>query len=111
MTEIYLLQRHGDDGQFKRIVSLGLGKDSTIQVENPPLPFPHMPPLEEDWVRVERMKLKARRNGGPRKWKNADKFPLEKEPRGHSRSTDTPEYPRQQSDLNNRVDKGAQEDL
>jgi 2'-5' RNA ligase len=99
VTEIYLLQRHGDDGQFKRIVSLGLGKDSTIQVENPPLPFPDMPPLEEDWVRVERMKLKARRNGGPRKWKNAEKSPLEEEPRGHSRSTDTSEHPMQQNDL------------
>jgi 2'-5' RNA ligase len=116
VTEIYLLQRHGDDGQFKRIVSLGLGKDSTIQVENPPLPFPDMPLLEEDWVRAERMKLKARRNGGPRKWKNTDKVPLENEPRGRSRSADTPEEiaakraSRATKRLEQQVDKGAPED-
>jgi hypothetical protein len=52
VTEIYLLQRHGDDGQFKRIVRLGLGKSSTIQVETPALPFPDMPSVEEDWVRA-----------------------------------------------------------
>lgn len=116
VTEIYLLQRHGDDGQFKRIVSLGLGRNATIQVDTPPVPFPDMPLVEEDWVRAERMKLKARRNGGPRKRKNAAHFPRDKEPRARSRSTDTPEEiaakraSRAAKRLEQQLEKGALED-
>jgi 2'-5' RNA ligase len=65
IEEIYLLQRKGDDGQFLRVASIPLGddngKDVTLHV--PPVPFCHMPAEEEDWVRKERMQLKARRNG------------------------------------------------
>lgn len=63
VNEIYLLQRKGDGDQFMRLLSLGLGKNSTVMVHDPPLPFPGMPSIEELWVRSERLKLKKRRNG------------------------------------------------
>lgn len=66
VNEIYLLQRKGDGDQFMRVLSLGLGKQSTVMVHDPPLPFPGMPSIEEEWVRSERMKLKKRRNGTSR---------------------------------------------
>jgi 2'-5' RNA ligase len=92
LTEIYLLQRKGDDGQFMRVASLGLGVNGTIQVHDPHLPFPDMPTLEEDWVRTERMALKARRNGNRGRRGGAPTTNGEGlVSRGRSRSTDTPE--------------------
>jgi 2'-5' RNA ligase len=64
MDRIYLLERKGDGGQFLRVAEVGLGSNSTVQVLDPPQPFPDMPAEEEDWVHEERMKLKARRNKG-----------------------------------------------
>lgn len=66
VNEIYVLQRKGDGDQFMRVASLGLGRNSTIRVHDPHLPFPDMPSIEEDWVRSERLKLKQRRNGRTR---------------------------------------------
>ena len=62
VSEIYLLYRRGDAGQFERLVTLGLGAQGTVTVHDPPLPFASMPREEAEWVRQERMKLKARRN-------------------------------------------------
>jgi 2'-5' RNA ligase len=65
---IYLLYRQGDDGQFLRVADIPLGTSSNSSdqqqylVHNPPKRFCHMPLQEDDWVRQERMKLKARRN-------------------------------------------------
>jgi len=77
VTEIYLLKRVGDDGQFKIIATLPLGSTSCqdidiasaggFQAHEPALAFPGMPINEADWVREERMKLKARRNGNGRR--------------------------------------------
>ena len=67
VNEIYLLQRKGDDGQFLRVASFGLGNNSIVQEHIPPLAFPGMPSAEEDWVRKERLALKARRNNGGKK--------------------------------------------
>ena len=65
--EIYLLQRKRDDGQFMRVASFGLGRNATVQIHDPQLPFPGMPPVEEEWVRCERLKFKRRRNGRTRR--------------------------------------------
>jgi 2'-5' RNA ligase len=82
VKQIYLLQRKGDDGQFLKLATVGLGESSDVQLHNPPEAFPGMPTQEEDWVREERLALKNRRN---RKWRRRG-------PRGsNSRSTDTPE--------------------
>jgi 2'-5' RNA ligase len=68
LDRIYLLKRDGDDGQFLRVAEIGLGTGSDssrlTRILDVPEPFPAMPTSEEDWVREERMKLKARRNGG-----------------------------------------------
>lgn len=90
VKEIYLLERKGDDGQFLRKATLGLGENSSFYVHDPPLPFPKMPLVEEEWVRAERMALKARRNssGRGKRGKRRSRKPRE---RGQSRSKDTPE--------------------
>ncbi len=64
-----------------------------IQVHDPPLAFPDMPVLEEQWVYEERMKLKERRNngGGKRRRRRSGRKKKERIERGPSRSTDTPE--------------------
>ena len=63
LEEIYLLQRKGDDGQFLRLASIPLGDNNKeVIIHDPPKPFSYMPTEEEDWVREERMQLKARRN-------------------------------------------------
>lgn len=84
VKEIYMLQRHGDSGQFHRVATIPLGNTTvTTATANtkedgpavlqscnnynfirhiPPKPFLLMPTTEEDWVRAERMKLKERRN-------------------------------------------------
>jgi len=61
--EIYLLQRTGDNGQFERLVTVGLGASGETTVHQPAVKFVHMPNEEADWVRDERMQLKSRRNG------------------------------------------------
>ena len=64
-SKIYLLERSGDDGQFKILASIRLGinmtDEETIEVFDPPRPFSSMPETEEQWVCDERMKLKKRR--------------------------------------------------
>jgi 2'-5' RNA ligase len=64
MDQVYLLERQGDSGQFERLAEVGLGPDSTVTVFESPQAFPGMPKEEVEWVYEERMKLKARRNGG-----------------------------------------------
>lgn len=64
MDRVYLLERQGDSGQFERLAEVGLGPDSTVTVFESPQAFPGMPKKEVEWVYEERMKLKARRNGG-----------------------------------------------
>ena len=100
IAEIYVLRRVGDDGQFEiaATVPLGCGGPSNhytevmasenvntcnandlyhqahkIQIHNPPIRFPLMPASEEDWVKEERMNLKARRNRGRRQGGNRRK--------------------------------------
>jgi len=100
VTDIYLLKRVGDNGQFQIVATLPLGKNTCreLQVHDPPLAFPDMPLQEEDWVREERMKMKARRNGnssGRRGSNNSRRRggqqQQERRDRGPSRSTDTPQ--------------------
>jgi 2'-5' RNA ligase len=61
VSEIYLLNRKGDGGQFMIAATIPLGHGSVIKVHNPPLRFPDMPLVEEEWVLDERMKMKDRR--------------------------------------------------
>ena len=70
-SEVYVLRRVGDEGQFEIAATIQLGKEEdAISVHDPPICFPAMPDVEEDWVREERMKLKARRN---RSWKSRNR--------------------------------------
>jgi len=64
LQEIYLLERRGDEGQFKILATIPLGSENDAVIHNPPVPFPDMPLVEEDWVHEERMKLKNRRRNG-----------------------------------------------
>lgn len=66
VNELYVLERKGDDGQFKIIVTIDL-LNSEIKEHDPPKIFPFMPTEEEEWVRAERMKLKKRRNNNSRR--------------------------------------------
>ena len=67
-SEVYVLRRVGDIGQFEIAATIHLGRgEDAIQVHDPPIRFPGMPDTEEEWVHEERMKLKARRNSS---WKN-----------------------------------------
>ena len=95
VTEIYLLKRVGDDGAFKIVATLPLGSAETnMRISNPPAAFPDMPLEEEQWVRDERMKMKARRNGksnAGRGRRRSGKKKKERLDRGPSRSADTPE--------------------
>ena len=81
VSEFYVLQRDGDDGQFLRIATVRLGRDNhgdqsgNAMLHDPPLPFVHMPEAEEGWVREERMKLKKRRR---RKGRRQSKPPSNK---------------------------------
>lgn len=63
VSEVYLLQRKGDDGQFKIAATIPLGRDKTAQLHDPPIPFPSMPLVEEEWVHDERILMKQRRKG------------------------------------------------
>lgn len=98
VTEIYLLKRAGDDGQFKIIATLPLGSkhdgsDNNLQIHDPAIVFPDMPLEEEAWVQEGRMKMKARRNGnngrGRRRSGQKIKERIDRGPR--RRTTDTPE--------------------
>ena len=109
VEEIYVLKRVGDDGQFHILATLPLGGKKEkeeggrgVVLHDPPVPFPAMPLVEEDWVKQERMKLKARRNGngrrngtrrrrrGGRRNRNGTSDGVRHD-RGPSRSRDTPE--------------------
>lgn len=59
--EIYLLEREGDDGQFKIVATISLGVDSAVEFHDPSIPFPAMPEVEEEWVLEERTAMKNRR--------------------------------------------------
>lgn len=61
VTEVYLLNRKGDDGQFMVVATIPLGHGSVVKIHDPPVRFPYMPIDEEDWVLEERMKMKNRR--------------------------------------------------
>ena len=63
VQEIYLLQRKGDEGQFKILakIPMGLEKDGEVKLFDEPLAFPAMPKFEEEWVYNERMTMKYRR--------------------------------------------------
>jgi hypothetical protein len=101
---VYVLRRAGDEVQFKIVATLPLGggakgdddnidDNNNIQIHDPPLAFPDMPAVEEDWVHEERMKLKERRNGngnGNRRRKSGRRKKNQID-RGLSRSVDTPE--------------------
>lgn len=105
-TEIYLLERRDDNGQFLRVATLKLGEHNGghngsdgngIVLHDPPEAFPAMPTVEEEWVRDERMKMKERRNRsgrrrGPQRARNgAGKTRTNRDSRGTSRIIDTPE--------------------
>jgi len=74
VDKIYALRRVGDCGQFEIIATIPLGKKGAhlITTHDPPLKFPGMPLVEEDWVHEERMKLKQRRN-----WKGRRKMEVQ----------------------------------
>jgi 2'-5' RNA ligase superfamily len=63
VKEIYLLERKGEDGQFKVLakIPLGLEGGDVVNFYDEPSAFPGMPDHEEEWVRNERMTMKNRR--------------------------------------------------
>jgi len=65
--EVYLLERKGDNGQFKISATISLGADSEVEFHDPPIPFPTMPAVEEEWVHDERMEMKNRRKKGDKR--------------------------------------------
>jgi len=67
VPEIYLLERKGDEGQFKIAATVPLGKGSEVELHDPPKPLPAMPTVEEEWVYEERMAMKERRKRGNRR--------------------------------------------
>lgn len=75
IPEVYLLERKGDDGQFKIAATIPLGakESSKVEFHNPPKPFPAMPETEEDWVYNERMEMKSRRKQGNRRTRRRSK--------------------------------------
>jgi 2'-5' RNA ligase len=96
VEELHVLKRVGDDGQFKIVCTLPLGTQQVthkdIVIHDPTLEFPAMPLVEEDWVYEERMKMKARRNGGRRSRRGGRRLRTrERRERGPSRTRDTPE--------------------
>ena len=76
VPEIYLLERKGDDGQFKIVATIPLGNkgggSKTVYHEQA-LPFPAMPKVEEEWVYHERMEMKNRRKRGNKRRKRRSK--------------------------------------
>ncbi|KAL7468111.1 hypothetical protein ACHAXS_008345 [Conticribra weissflogii] len=73
LSEIYLLERRGDEGQFKIMATIPLGSEDDAVIHNPPIPFPGMPLTEEDWVHEERMKMKTRRRNGMKRRRRKEK--------------------------------------
>lgn len=73
VPEIYLLERRGDDGQFKIAGTIPFGAGSEVKLHDPPIAFPAMPNTEEEWVREERMAMKDRRKKGNRRRKRSRK--------------------------------------
>lgn len=63
VPEIYMLERRGDDGQFKvsATIPLGVVNSKVVEFYDPPISFPAMPEVEEKWVHDERMDMKSRR--------------------------------------------------
>ncbi len=63
VPEIYMLERRGDDGQFKvsATIPLGVVNSKVAEFHDPPISFPAMPEVEEKWVHDERMDMKSRR--------------------------------------------------
>jgi len=64
VPEIYLLERMGDDGQFKIAATIPLGVGSEVELHDPPIAFPAMPEVEEEWVYGERKAMQKRRKEG-----------------------------------------------
>ena len=54
-----------DNSKYLR---LSLGEGSEVEFHDPPMPFPSMPEVEEEWVYDERMAMKNRRKKG-NKWR------------------------------------------
>jgi len=73
VPEIYLLERKGDDGQFKIAATIPLGKGSKTVYHDQALSFPAMPKEEEEWVYNERMEMKNRRKRGNKRRKRRSK--------------------------------------
>ena len=76
LDRIYVLERHGDNGQFHRVAEIAVKTTTTTssaapqtRLYNPPEPFPDMPTTEEEWVHEERMKLKQRRKKKNTNWR------------------------------------------
>ncbi|KAL7533807.1 hypothetical protein ACHAWF_004627 [Thalassiosira exigua] len=86
VPEIYLLERIGDDGQFKVAATIKLGSDSKVELHNPPMAFPAMPEVEEQWVYDERMEMKNRRKKG-NKWRRRGGKSKEKNDASPSKET------------------------
>jgi len=63
VPEFYLLQRIGDEGQFKILakIPLGLQEEKEVYFFDEPLAFPAMPGHEDEWVYSERIAMKNRR--------------------------------------------------
>jgi len=84
VPEIYLLERQGDDGQFKIAATIPLGVGSEVKMHDPPVSFPAMPEAEEEWVYVERMAMKNRRKEGNKRRRSGgvskDRVVMEKLP-------------------------------
>ena len=65
VPEVYLLERKGDDGQFKIAATIPLGPESDdVKMHDTPIAFSGMPDVEEEWVYEERMIMKNRRKQG-----------------------------------------------
>jgi 2'-5' RNA ligase len=75
VPEVYLLQRQGDDGQFKILakIPLGLQEDDEVHLFDEPLAFPAMPVHEEEWVYNERMTMKNRRKNNFKRSRKGEK--------------------------------------
>lgn len=68
VTEVYLLERKGDSGQFKISATIPLGVTTRlIEFHDPPVTFLAMPEVEDEWVYKERMAMKRRRKNGFRR--------------------------------------------
>ena len=76
VPEIYLLERKGDDGQFKIAATIPLGSGESnkdVKINDPAERFDGMPLEEEDWVYHERMEMKNRRKRGNKRRKSRRK--------------------------------------